>query len=111
MQHSRRKLLLDIQISCEEIAEFTKGLTYEQFIENRMAQLATERAFEIIGEALTRLERLEMDVLEVNIPEYPKIIGFRKLIAHGYDTIDDASLWDFANRLVPDLLKKVGTYR
>lgn len=40
------------------------------------------------------------------IPEYKRIIGFRNIIAHGYDVIDDAALWDFANNRVPELLEK-----
>jgi len=110
MPHSVRKLLLDIAIACREIQGFSAGKSYDDFQADRLLQLALEREFEIIGEAFVRLERLEQETLERKIPEYRKIIGFRNLLAHGYDTIDEASLWDFTLNRVPELLEKVETY-
>lgn len=75
-----------------------------------MLQLAIEREFEIIGEALYRLARIEEDNLAYKIPEYRKIIDFRNIIAHGYDIIDEAAIWDFAENRVPELLEKVKNY-
>ena len=110
MQHKVRKLLLDIQLSCKEISEFTEGLSYEDFLEDRKLQLAIERTFEILGEAPARLERIDAKELETKIPEYRQIIGFRNLLAHGYDVIDQASLWDFAKNRVPELQDKIENY-
>lgn len=110
MPHSVRKLLLDVSLTCEEILEFTKDKNFEEFQENRILQLAIERAFEIIGEALSRLEKIDRDNLENKVPEFRKIIGFRNVIAHGYDIIDQAALWDFAENLVPKLLEKIQNY-
>lgn len=80
------------------------------FRADRLLQLAVERQFEIIGEALARLERVDSAHLAEAIPEYRRIIGFRNLIAHGYDVIDDAALWDFVVNRVPELLSKVAKY-
>jgi uncharacterized protein with HEPN domain len=110
MPHSVRKLLLDVTLSCEEIIEFTRGKTFEEFKEDRILQLAIEREFEIIGEALFRLEKVDQQNLEKKIPEYGKIIGFRNVIIHGYDIIDTAALWDFTQNRVPELLEKVQNY-
>ena len=107
MPHRVDKLLLDIRISCEEIIEFCASKDLESLRSNRMLQLALEREFEIIGEALLRMERLSLESLESKIPEYRKIIGFRNLVAHGYDEIDDNILWDLASNHIPDLLKKI----
>jgi uncharacterized protein with HEPN domain len=110
MPHSVNKLLIDIRIACEEITAFCSGKSFEVFLEDRLLQLALEREFEIIGEALVRLERLDEANLNQRIPEYRKIIGFRNLVAHGYDTIDDAAIWDLAQNHVPLLLSKVLNY-
>lgn len=110
MPHSTRKLLLDITLSCEEISGFIEGKDYESFKSNRLLQLALEREFEIIGEALFRLEKIDLENLAKKIPEYRRIIGFRNIIAHGYDIIDDAALWDFAENRVPELLEKAKNY-
>lgn len=111
MPHKVRKLLIDLTMSCEEIIEFSKGKSFDDFIENRVLQLAIEREFEIIGEALSRLSRIDEENLEKNIPEYRKIIDFRNVISHGYDVIDEMVLWDFVQNKVPELLKKVQNYK
>lgn len=111
MPHKVRKLLIDLTMSCEEIIEFSKGKSFDDFIENRVLQLAIEREFEIIGEALSRLSRIDEENLEKNISEYRKIIDFRKVISHGYDVIDEMVLWDFVQNKVPELLKKVQNYK
>ena len=110
MPHNIDKLLIDIRIACEEIQDFCSGKSFESLLEDRLLQLALEREFEIIGEALVRLERLDEANLSQRIPEYRKIIGFRNLVAHGYDTIDDAALWDLSINHVPELLAKVLDY-
>ena len=107
MPHRLDKLLLDIRISCEEIIEFCKSKDLDNLRSERMLQLALEREFEIIGEALVRIERIDADKLNLSIPDYRKIIGFRNLVAHGYDLIDDVILWDLAANHVPMLLKKI----
>lgn len=101
MPHKTRKLL---------ILDFIDGKSFEDFQEDRMLQLAIEREFEIIGEALHRLSRIEEAMLAKQIPEYRKIIDFRNIIAHGYDIIDEAAMWDFAVNRVPELLNKVEDY-
>ncbi len=55
MPHRLDKLLLDIRISCEEIIEFCQSKGLEDLRSDRMLQLALEREFEIIGEALIRI--------------------------------------------------------
>lgn len=98
---------MDIRIACEEVGNFVEAKSYEEFLDDRILQLALEREFEIIGGAMVRLERLDGEKLSVKIPEYRKIIGFRNVVAHGYDIIDDAALWDLAHNHVPKLLEKV----
>ncbi len=110
MPHKARKLLLDVSLSCQEILDFIDGKSFKDFQENRMLQLAIEREFEIIGEALHRLTRIDEATLAEKIPEYRKIIDFRNIIAHGYDIIDEAAMWDFALNRVPELLDKVEDY-
>lgn len=110
MPHKTKKLLLDVSLSCQEILDFIDGKSFEDFQDNRMLQLAIEREFEIIGEALYRLSNTEEDKLADRIPEYRKIIDFRNIISHGYDIIDDAALWDFAVNRVPELIDKVEDY-
>ncbi len=73
MQPSIRKLLLDLTLSCEEIISFVEGKSFSDFWKDRILQLALEREFEIIGEALARLERIDKENLGQKIPEYIKL--------------------------------------
>ncbi len=63
MPHRVRKLLLDISLPCKEIQDFTDGKSLEEFQEDHLLQLAVEQAFEIIGEALFRFEKVDADNL------------------------------------------------
>ena len=53
-----------------EIMEFTRRKSFREYLDNRILQLAIEREFEIIGEALNRLERTDLENLAQKIPEY-----------------------------------------
>jgi uncharacterized protein with HEPN domain len=37
----------------------------------------------------------------------PRIVGFRNRIIHGYDSIDDATVWGVIEGHLPALLKQV----
>jgi len=67
-----------------------------------MLRAAVERQFEIIGEALRRLERDAPSVF-LSITDGRKIIDFRNLIAHGYDVLDNHNVWQIAKNNLPTL--------
>ncbi len=69
-------------------------------------RLAVERSFEIIGEALLRLERRDPAVIE-RITEPRQVIAFRNRLAHGYDVIDNAAVWAIINTTLPRLHAEV----
>ena len=68
-----------------------------------MFRSAVERQFEILGEALRRLEAAD-PVMAQRINDYRRIIDFRNVIAHGYDTIDSDIVWQVVNDKLPLLL-------
>lgn len=110
MPHKIEKLLTDLELAVSEIASFTHNKNLDDYLQDRMLQLALEREFEIIGEALNRLERIDENRLSKHIPEYRRIIGFRNIIAHGYDVIDDATLWDLATNRIPEFKQQIKGY-
>jgi uncharacterized protein with HEPN domain len=63
---------------------------------------AVERKFEIIGEALNQLSKLD-PVLATRIPNMRAIIAFRNLLIHGYATVDHHRVWRTAHESLPDL--------
>jgi len=62
-------------------------------MENEMMRAATERQFEIMGEALTGLRRVDPD-LAASVPDLPRIIAFRNILIHNYAEIDDSRAWE-----------------
>lgn len=69
---------------------------------------AVERQFEIIGEALARLARLD-ETLASRISEYRRIIAFRNILIHGYADVDHHIVWDIIESKLPTLRREVTT--
>ena len=59
MQRDPRAFLWDVRESALAIQAFTAGMDAAAFAANEMAQSAVERKFEIIGEALNQLAKLD----------------------------------------------------
>ncbi len=56
----------------------------------------------IIGEALIRIRDREPIVFE-SIPDARAIIGFRNLLAHGYDVADPEAVFELAHTKLDEL--------
>jgi uncharacterized protein with HEPN domain len=92
MDHDPKAHLFDIIQACDEIKEFTRGMSFEVYSGNSMVKAAVERKFLVIGEAMIRLKREYPEILN-KITNHERIIGFRNVLVHGYDIIDDATVW------------------
>lgn len=106
MQLEVKAYLFDILQAARDIETYTDGLAFVDFMHNGMVQAAVERKFEIIGEALSRIRRLDASILE-HISEHRRIIGFRNVIIHGYDVIDREIVWDAVKNHLPKLKAEV----
>lgn len=102
MQLEARKYLYDIQQAAELVAQFTAGKAFADYQREPMIRLAVERGFEIIGEALSQLAKLDA-ALAVRISEYRRIIAFRNILIHGYAEVDDRLVWDVVETKLPVL--------
>lgn len=71
-----------------------------------MLRSAVERQFEIIGEALAQLARLD-EAVAASITDYRRIIAFRNILVHGYAQIDDLLVWDIVETRLPLLHRQV----
>ena len=100
------KLLEDIRDAADFAKAVTHGVTLEQFKQDRLLRQAVERNFEIIGEAVRRLEKDDA-ATAAGIADYRRIIAFRNVLIHGYDVADPAIVFSaIADNLVP-LLRDV----
>ncbi len=102
------KLLLDMKSAAERIGRFVGGKTFEDYLKDELLRSAVERQFEIIGEAMARLIKLDRTVAE-QISEYRKIAGFRNALIHGYDSIDDETSWGIITSKLPVLERELAS--
>lgn len=106
MQHDPLVYIEDAINACELIINFTKGLTEGEYCTDLKTKAAVEREFEILGEALNRVKKIKLGLLDT-IDNWKEIIGFRNVIAHGYDVVEDEIVWDSINRNIPTLLNQL----
>ena len=95
--------LLDIVLACRRIARFIGDSDQTSFLNDERDQWAVASQFTLIGEAAKRLSE-EFRHQHVSIP-WPKIMGMRNRVVHGYDKIDWPLVWTTANRDIPQLLE------
>ena len=95
MPHKLESMRYDILTAITEIDGFVAGKSRADLMSDRALQLVLEREFEIIGEALFRLRKDAPDAF-ATIPSGNRIIAMRNILAHGYDRVDYAILWDAA---------------
>ena len=106
MQLEAKKYLYDIQQAAARIAEFTAGKVFEEYQSDAMLRAAVERQFEIIGEALSQLARVDA-ALAASIGERRRIVAFRNILIHGYADVDDRLVWDVVQGKLPVLRREV----
>jgi uncharacterized protein with HEPN domain len=106
MQRDPRAFLWDVRESALAIQAFIAGMDVTAYGANAMAQAAVERKFEIIGEALNQLTKVDA-TLAARIPDSPQIVAFRNQLIHGYATVNVGTVWNIAQNALPTLLAAV----
>ncbi len=106
MQPKTPKLLADILDATRFILDSVQAKTLEDYRANRALRQAIERNFEIIGEAVNRLGRIDPSVA-AKISNSARIVAFRNLLIHGYDLIDDKEVWQVITGSLPTLLAEI----
>lgn len=95
----------DIVQATQRVEEFTRGMDEARFRADAKTVYAVTRAFEVIGEAT---KNLPADV-RARHPEIPwaEMAGMRDKLIHGYFGVDEAVLWETAQRSIPPLRKAI----
>src|SRR4051812_34584171 len=106
MRPECRKLLVDTRTAAEKIAAITGPRSLADYISDQQLQWAVERGFEIVGEALSQLAKIDPDQA-AQITDYRKIISFRNVLIHGYSHISHEKTWDIVQNNLPVLRKEL----
>ena len=102
MQRDPRAFLWDAREAALAIETFTLGLDEAAYLANEMAQSAVEGKFEIIGEALNQLAKLDAS-LAARVPDLAQIVAFRNQLIHGYATVKVSTVWNITQSALPQL--------
>ena len=100
-----KKYLFDISESIDSIEKYLGDKRdFNAYLANKMLRRAVEREFEIIGEAMNRIEKLDP---KIDISSKKQIINMRNRVIHGYDKIDDEIVWGTIVRHLPTLKTEI----
>jgi uncharacterized protein with HEPN domain len=99
-----KKLLVDIVESINSIDEHLEGKRIlEEYMLNKTKRRAVEREIEIIGEAMSKLLKINPNV---SISYSRIIVDLRNKVIHAYDNVDDILIWKIINKDIPQLLNE-----
>ena len=100
------KLIWDAQQALQRIQRFVARKDFAAYQSDELLRSAVERQFEILGEALNQLSRLDPNMTE-KIPDLPRIVAFRNILIHGYASVDDRLVWGVVESRLEPLLDVV----
>lgn len=105
MKRDNRLFLEDILVAIEDIEDYSSGMTFEDFCQKKKDRLAIIKSFEIIGEAVKKLE----DTIKSKYPAIPwsKIGSFRDVLTHEYFGIDFEFVWKVIVENLPQLKQQM----
>lgn len=105
---SERKAALyfeDIRTSIGNIEEYTKGLGFEDFRDDKKTIDAVVRNLEVIGEAARNIPK-ELKKEYLNVP-WEKMVSMRNKVIHEYFGVDVEILWQTIKEDLPGLKKQI----
>jgi uncharacterized protein with HEPN domain len=101
-----RTYLFDIQRAATLVVQFTTDRTFDEYLGDIMLRSAVERQFEIIGEAMTQLNKVDPS-LAAPITEYRSIISFRNILIHGYANVNHRLVWGVVETSLGQLQREI----
>ena len=104
-QYDIKACLTDIEQSIIEINDFLPiERNFFEFQKDLKTRKAIERNIEIIGEAMDRILKTDIDI---QITDSRKIVDTRNRISHGYDSVSDDIIWLIVCKYLPILEQEV----
>ncbi len=103
MKRDSRAFLWDVRDAAQAILSFVAGMDATAYASSPLVHSAVERKFEIIGEALSQLGKLD-GVLAARVPSLSQIVAFRNQLIHGYAVVNHSTVWNVVHDSLPPLL-------
>jgi len=84
---------------------FCKGMTFEEFCNDRKTTNATVRSIEVIGEAASKISKpFQEKYIEIN---WQDVISMRNVLVHAYFEIDYEIVWKTVQGDLPPLIRSL----
>jgi uncharacterized protein with HEPN domain len=99
-------LLEDIRDAAQFILDETNDVTLEDYEADRRLRRAVERSFEIMGEAMRRLQQADPPTAK-QFPTARIVVDFRNVLIHGYDIVENEIVWRTIQDSLPDLVREL----
>jgi uncharacterized protein with HEPN domain len=101
MTIEEKKLLTDVIVCILSIDDHLEGRrNLEEYIKNKTKRRAVERELEIIGEAISKLLKINPDI---SISYARQIVDLRNKVIHAYDNVNDIVIWNIIMNHLPTL--------
>ena len=94
-----------VRDSIEEIVSFTKDISKEKFMNEKLIQNAVIRSIEVIGEAVKNLSTSFKNKY-AEVP-WNKVVGMRDKVIHHYFGVDLETIWKVVKEHIPKLRKDI----
>jgi uncharacterized protein with HEPN domain len=114
MQPRSAALLWDLLTAVQRIQGFVAAKTWDDYSNDVLLRSAVERQFEVAGEAMNVLRRLDPATAD-RVPNAHRMVGMRNILIHGYAQVNNETVWRAATtdlgevvEIVRALLDKVG---
>jgi uncharacterized protein with HEPN domain len=105
MQREVQKYLHDIKESIESIRDYLGDhYDFNDYKANKLLRRGIERELEIIGEATSRILKIDD---KIDVSNSRRIVDLRNWVIHGYDKVDDVIIWGIISRDIPQLKEQI----
>jgi uncharacterized protein with HEPN domain len=108
MKREIKKYFFDILVSINSINDYLGSKkNFLEYQSNKLLRRGVEREIEIIGEAMSRILKIDPTI---KIKNSRQIVDTRNWVIHGYDKVDDVVIWGIISKKLPELKKEVNHY-
>ena len=88
------------------IQGFVATKTWEDYSSDILLRSAVERQFEVAGEAMSVLRRLDPETAD-QVPNVHRIVGLRNILIHGYAQVNNETVWRAATTDLEEVVATV----